>query len=276
MTAIDYETEYDNRARVPEHPQIFAGWATDSKSYRARLTASRQARMSYGPTAREIIDLFDAGPTAPLAVFIHGGWWRNFEPSLFSHLAAGLNAHGIGVALPGYNLCPQVSIAEIVEEMRRALLALWRRYSKRMLVFGHSAGGHLTAALLATDWTALDATAPSDLVPAGYAISGVFDLTPLVQVSMNRDFRLDEDGARQISPVLWPAPRGRVLDAVVGAWESSEFLRQSRLIADMWGKAGVATRYEEIAGTNHFTVLDPLADPNSAMVGRLLALTPKP
>jgi arylformamidase len=276
MTAIDYEAEYDNRARVPEHPQIFARWATDSQSYRARLPTSRQARISHGATVREIVDLFDARPDAPLAVFIHGGWWRNFEPSLFSHFAAGLNAHGIGVALPGYNLCPQVSIAHIIHEMRRALLALWRRYGRRMLAFGHSAGGHLTAVLLATDWPALDATAPADLVPAGYAISGVYDLTPLVHVSMNQDLRLDADSARKISPALWPAPRGRVLDAVVGARESSEFLRQSRVIADIWGKAGVATRYEEITGADHFTVLDPLTDPNSAMVARLLALVPEP
>ena len=276
VTGINYEAEYDNRARVPEHPQIFARWATDSASYRARLPAPRQVRMSYGPTPREIIDLFDARPDAPLAVFIHGGWWRNFEPSLFSHLAGGLNAHGIGVALPGYNLCPQVSIADIIEEMRCALLSLWRRYGKRMLVLGHSAGGHLTATLLATDWPARDATAPADLVPAGYAISGVYDLAPLVHVSMNQDFRLDVDGARKISSVSWPAPRGSVLDAVVGARESNEFLRQSRIIADVWGKAGVATRYEEIAGANHFTVLDPLTDPDSAMVARLLALMPKP
>jgi arylformamidase len=276
MTAIDYEAEYDNRARVPEHPQIFARWATDSQAYRARWPASRQARISYGPTVREVIDLFDARSDAPLAVFIHGGWWRNFEPSLFSHFAAGLNAHGIGVALPGYNLCPQVSIADIIEEMRRALLALWHRYGKRMLVLGHSAGGHLTAALLATDWPARDATAPADLVPAGYAISGVFDLVPLVQVSMNQDFRLDVDGARKISPVSWPAPRGSVLDAVVGARESNEFLRQSRIIVDAWGKAGVITRYEEIAGADHFTILDPLTNPDSAMVARLLALMPKP
>jgi arylformamidase len=275
MTAIDYETEYDNRARVPEHPQIFARWATDSESYRAQLPGSRQARMSYGSAPREVIDLFDVRPDAPLAVFIHGGWWRNFEPSLFSHLAGGLNAHGIGVALPGYNLCPQVSIADIIEEMRQALLALWRRHGKRMLVLGHSAGGHLTATLLATDWPVLDTTAPADLVPAGYAISGVFDLAPLVHVSMNQDLRLDADSARKISPVLWPAPRGRVLDAVVGALESNEFLRQSHIIADTWGKAGVATRYEEIADANHFTVLDPLTDPNSAMVARLLALMPK-
>jgi arylformamidase len=276
MAAIDYETEYDNRARVPEHPQIFAGWAKDADAYRARVAASRQGRMSYGPTPREIIDLFDARPDTPLAVFIHGGWWRNFEPALFSHLAGGLNAHGIGVALPGYNLCPQVSIADIIEEMRRALLTLWHRYGKRMLVLGHSAGGHLTAALMATDWPARDAAAPADLVPAGYAISGVFDLVPLVRIAMNQDFRLDDDRARSISPVLWPAPRGGILDAVVGALESNEFLRQSRIIADTWGTAGVATRYEEIAGANHFTVLDPLTDPDSAMVARLLALMPKP
>jgi len=275
MTGIDYEKEYDNRARVPEHPEIFARWATDSESYRARLSAQRQARMSYGPTPREIIDLFDARADGPLAVFIHGGWWRNFEPSLFSHLAAGLNAHGIGVALPGYNLCPQVRIADIIEEMRRALLSLWHRYGRRVLVFGHSAGGHLTAVLLATNWPALDATAPADLVPIGYAISGVFDLAPLVHVSMNQDFRLDADAARKISPVLWPAPRGRVLDAVVGAYESNEFLRQSRIIVDAWGNGGAITRYEEIAGANHFTVLDALTDPNSAMVTRLLALMPK-
>jgi arylformamidase len=274
MSTIDYEAEYDNRARVPEHPQIFARWAVDSKAYRARLPASRQARISYGATPREVVDLFDVRPEAPLAVFIHGGWWRNFDPSLFSHFAGGLNAHGLGVAVAGYNLCPQVSIAHIVDEMRRALLALWQRYGKRMLVFGHSAGGHLTAAMVATDWPALDGTAPADLAPAGYAISGVFDLAPLVQVSVNQDLRLDPDSARQCSPVLWPAPRGRVLDAVVGADESSEFLRQSRLIADIWGKAGVATRFEEIVGTNHFTVLDPLTDKDSAMVARLVALAP--
>jgi len=275
MTAIDYEAEYDNRARVPEHPQIFARWATDSASYRARLPASRQARISYGLTAREVIDLFDARPNAPLAVFIHGGWWRNFDPSLFSHCAAGLNAHGIGVAVAGYNLCPQVSITHIIDEMRRALITLWQRYHRRMLVFGHSAGGHLTAALLATDWPALDASTPADMVAAGYAISGVFDLAPLIHVSMNQDLRLDADAAQKSSPALWPAPQGRVLDAVVGAEESSEFLRQSRLIADVWGTAGVATRYEAFAGANHFTVLAPLTDPDSAMVARLAALTPK-
>jgi arylformamidase len=142
-------------------------------------------------------------------------------------------------------------------------------------VFGHSAGGHLTAAMAATNWPALDATAPADMVPAGYAISGLFDLAPLLHTSVNQDLRLDADGARELSPALWPAPQCCVFDAVVGADESAEFLRQSRLIADAWGGAGSVTRFEAVASANHFTVLDPLTDPGSAMVARLAALAPK-
>jgi arylformamidase len=105
----------------------------------------------------------------------------------------------------------------------------------------------------------------------GYAISGVFDLTPLVHVSMNQELRLDEAEARRVSPLFWPLPSGRVLDAVVGGAESDEFRRQSRIVADGWrGKA--QTRYEEIPGANHFTVIDPLKDANSKMVARLTDL----
>jgi arylformamidase len=276
MANIDYESEYNNRARVPEHPQIFAQWARDAAAYRA-LSGSRHVRMSYGDSARQTIDLFRAGTgaDAPLAVFIHGGWWRSLEPASFSHMAAGLNAHGIDVAVPGYDLSPQVGIADIIEEMRAALLLLWQTYGKRMLAYGHSAGGHLSAAMMATDWAAVAPGTPADLVPVGYGISGVFDLLPLVGVSMNADFRLDAAGAKAVSPLHWRAPSGFTFDAVVGALESSEFLRQSRDFADAWGEAGVATRYEEIAGTNHFTVLAPLVEPDSAMVRRLVALAAK-
>ncbi len=262
MTAIDYEKEYDNRARCRSTRGFSPSGRRTRRPYRAKIGAARQSRTDYGPTPRQFIDIFTATPDAPLAVFIHGGWWRGFDPTLFSHLAGGLNAHGISVALPGYDLCPQVGIADIIAQVRHAVLHLWRLHGKRMLVFGNSAGGHLTAVLMATDWPALAASAPADLVPAGYAISGVFDLVPLIQVSMNRDFRLNEDSAKAVSPLLWPAPRGKVLDAVVGGLESNEFLRQSRAIADAWGHGGAVTRYKEIAGANHFTVLKPLADPS--------------
>jgi arylformamidase len=143
------------------------------------------------------------------------------------------------------------------------------------MVYGHSAGGHLAGAMVATDWQARYPKAPPDLIPSAYSISGLFDLTPLVGVPMAQDLRLDADGVRSVSPLFWPAPAGRVFDAVVGSLESSEFLRQSRTVAETWGKAGAHTRYEPISGTNHFTVIDPLADPKSAMVGRLAELAQK-
>jgi arylformamidase len=273
---IDYEAEYNNRARVPEHPEIFARWTREAEDYRAEAMKERRAELglSYGSSLRQFIDLFSArrAVTAPLALFIHGGYWRSLDPSLFSHMARGLNAHDVTVAVVGYDLCPEVTIAEIIEQIRHACLFLWLRTGQRMMIYGHSAGGHLAATMLATEWQARYPKAPPDLVPAAYSISGLFDLAPLVSIPMAQDLRLDESEARSVSPLFWPAPKGRPFDAVVGALESSEFLRQSRTIADSWGKAGAQTRYEAIPGANHFTVIDALADPHSAMVGRLAEL----
>jgi arylformamidase len=273
---VDYETEYNNRARVPEHPDIFARWAREAEDYRAEAMKERRAELglSYGESLRQFIDLFSPRPgvTAPLALFIHGGYWRSLDPSLFSHMARGLNSRGVAVAVVGYDLCPEVTIAEIIEQIRHACLFLWLRTGRRMMIYGHSAGGHLAGAMVATDWHERYPKAPADLVPAAYSISGLFDLTPLVHVTMAQDLHLDDAQALQVSPLFWPAPAGRVFDAVVGGLESSEFLRQSRVIAEAWGKAGARTRYEEIAGTNHFTVIDALPDPQSAMVARLAEL----
>jgi arylformamidase len=271
---IDYEVEYDNRARVPEHVDIFARWHREAQDYRA---AAHNAKLGigYGPSMRRTIDLFPAkdDDKAPLAMFIHGGWWRTLAPSEFSQMAAGPNARGITVAVVGYDLCPNCAITDIIDQMRVACLYLWRKRRQRIFIYGHSAGGHLAACMVATDWKALASDAPADLVPSAYAISGVFDLLPLVHVSQNVDLRLDETEARRVSPLYWKVPAGRSLDAVVGALESSEFLRQSKSVAEAWRQAHALTRYEEIAGTNHFTVIDLLNDPNSAMTARVAALS---
>ncbi len=275
--SIDYEAEYNNRARVPEHPEIFARWARAAEDYRAQAMKERRAELglSYGESPRQFIDLFAASaPAPPLALFVHGGYWRSLEPSLFSHMARGLNERGVSVAVTGYDLCPHVTIADIIEQIRHACIFLWLRTGQRMMVFGHSAGGHLAGAMVATDWPTLYPRA-GDLVPAAYSISGLFDLTPLVGISMNQDLRLDDASARAASPLYWPAPKGRMFDAVVGGEESSEFLRQSRMVADTWSKAGVLARYEAIGATNHFTVIDALVDPDSAMVARLAELAGK-
>jgi arylformamidase len=276
MADVDYEAEYNNRARVPEHAEIFLRWAREAENYCADMLKEGRAELhlSYGNSPRETVDLFfpPSAADAPLAMFVHGGWWRSLEASSFSQMARGLNGHGVAVAVAGYDLCPIVSIADIVEQIRRACAFLWQRYNRRMLVYGHSAGGHLAGAMVATDWRSLYPKAPADLVPAGYAISGVFDLSPLIRISVNQDLRLDAESAHRLSPLSWPVAADRVFDAVVGALESSEFKRQSRSLVEAWRQAGAQTRYEEVPGTNHFTVIDALVDPQSAMVARIAEL----
>jgi arylformamidase len=275
MAALDLETEYSPRVTVTDHAEIFARWAREAENYRADMLKGGKAELglSYGDTPRQFIDLFlpAAGETAPLVMFIHGGYWRAMDPSFHSHMARGLNERGFAVAVVGYALCPIVTIADIIEQIRRACAFLWQRFGRRLLVSGHSAGGHLTAAMVATDWQKLWPKVPSDLVPAGYAISGVFDVTPLVNTSMNQDFRLEAEEARRISPIFWPVPPGRTLDATVGDLESSEFKRQSRSMADAWQQAKAETRYAELPG-NHFTVIEALVDPRNAMVARIAEL----
>jgi arylformamidase len=274
--AIDYEVEYNNRARVPEHPEIFARWQREAAAYRDEASKDGRAELGirFGSTPRQIVDLFlpnGGAAGAPLAMFIHGGYWRSLEPAMFSQLARGMNARGVTVAVSGYDLVPQVSIADIMAQTQAACLYLWKRFGSRIMVSGHSAGGHLAGCMVATDWKKFDANAPTDLVPAAYSISGLFDLTPLTHLAGNAEFKLTEASAKAISPLFWPAPKGKTFDAVVGGIESSEFLRQSKVIADAWGKEN-ETRYEAIPGMNHFTVCDAMTDPNSAMTARLTAL----
>jgi arylformamidase len=270
----DLEAEYSPRISVPDHAEIFARWAREAELYRADTLKAGRAELglSYGDTPRQFIDLFlpAAGDSAPLVLFIHGGYWRAMDPSFHSIHARGLNTHGFAVAVVGYDLCPVVAIADIVEQIRRACIFLWQRFGRRMMVCGHSAGGHLTAAMVATDWPALYPKAPADLIPAGYAISGLFDLTPLVGLSINQDLRLTADEARRISPIFWPLPSGRVFDAAVGDLETAAFKSQSRALSEAW-KAEAAVRYAEPPG-NHFTVIDALADPASPMVARIAEL----
>jgi arylformamidase len=265
---IDYEVEYNNRARVPEHPSLIAGWVRDAAAYREK----RPPRViSYGPGPRNTIDFFAGGDNGPIVVFIHGGYWQAFDGSFFSHLAGGLNAHGIDVALPSYDLCPAVTIDRIIQQMRAATREL-ARLGRPLVISGHSAGGHLAACMLATDWPALDASLPRDLVRAVYSISGLFDFGPMLKTYVNDAMRLDEATARDASPLFWSAPRLGSLDAVVGANESAEYYRQSRSIVEVWGAAGLATRFAAVPDTNHFTVIAPLADPDSPMVARLREL----
>ena len=265
---LDLEAEYNNRARVPEHPVHIAGWQRDSAAYRE--SARCELDLSYGPGERNRLDLFhpqggDAG--GPVVLFIHGGYWQALDKSTSSHLARGANERGLTVAIPSYTLAPAATLAAIVAEIETAADFVIERLGRPLVVSGHSAGGHLAACLMAR---------PDALrrpVRAAMPISGLFDLPPLVPTSINKALGLSLEEARSLSPLEWAPPTSGHLIAVVGGAESSEFLRQSRAIVERWGQAGVATRYHEVPGAHHFDVIAGLANPNDPLVDMFVELS---
>lgn len=269
MTAkeLDLEAEYNVRARVPELPAYIEGWQRDSAAYRE--SAHCHLDLSYGPSERHRLDLFhpqsgDAG--GPVVLFIHGGYWQALDKSTSSHLARGANERGLTVAIPSYTLAPAAKLADIVAEMEAAANFVMQRTGRPLVVSGHSAGGHLTACLMAR---------PDNLrmpVRAAMPISGLFDLPPLVPTSINKALGLNPEEAHCMSPLEWNPPRDGRLIAVVGGAESSEFLRQSHAIVARWGQSGIATEYREVPDANHFDVIAGLADPDDPLVDMLVKL----
>ncbi len=232
---------------MPEHPAIIAGWARDAAAFREVVPPRVQP---YGSSPRQAMDIFGLAD-APVALFIHGGYWQKLDRSFFSHMARGLLAHGVAVAVLGYDLCPQVTLREIVAQCRAACAAL----PGPALAFGHSAGGHLSAMLLA-----------GGDVPAALPVSGVFDVTPLRHTTIGDALRLDAEEAHALSPLFMPAPAGR-MHAVVGGAESGAFRGQTQAMAQAWGASA-----EELPGENHFTVIASLAEPDGALTRAALRL----
>ncbi len=255
---LDLEAEYNNRARCPDHPAVMARWKASAEAARA---AHPPVEIAYGDGPRERMDLFLAGEGRPIAVFLHGGYWQALDKNWFSGIAPALLANGVGLAVPSYDLAPQVRLGRILDQVRTALDRLREETGALPVVFGHSAGGHMAAAMLS-----------EGRASAGVAISGVFDLRPLIPTSLNAALGLEEVEAAALSPIDWPVPAGAVLDCVVGGAESPEFIRQSRDMADRWGKAGAETRFEALQALDHFTVLDPLFDADSALIRRIASL----
>jgi arylformamidase len=260
---------------TPEHLSISERWSILAAAY--RLAGDTQLNQSYGPRERHRYDLFHAADKeqAPLVVYIHGGHWQGGDRRDYSFVARELNANGITVAIPSYSLCPVASVMEIADEIQLCLATLWKRSKKRPTVVGHSAGGHLAAEMLARDWRRF-AGVPGDLVRTGYAMSGIFDLGPLIRTDLNEVLGLTPGTARAVSPLFRPPPpRGRRFVAAVGTDEDEELLRQGRAIAANWSKVGIEASCEVVAGTNHLTIIDELITPDSSILNQIVALARK-
>ena len=271
-----FDKQYNNRARIPEHPAILQRWSDDSQ--RARALHPEMIEAEYGSQPRERLDVFPAAAAAsPVLVYLHGGYWRALDKRDQSFIAPPFVERGAMVVLPDYDLCPSVTIEQIVLQTVQTLVWVHRHAAEhggdpeRIVVAGHSAGGQLAAMMLACDWRAVSSDLPADLVKSAMSISGVHDLRPLVHVPfLKNDLRLDAASARKLSPALLPAPPGRLV-AVVGGDESEEFQRQMALIAECWKSPTVVTSMV-VAGDNHMTVLGQLADPASDVFAEALRL----
>ena len=264
-----YSREYNNRALVADNEKWVEQWLQGSEHARATMTCHLDQR--YGTAPGETMDLFPARKgDGSCMMFIHGGYWRSRDKRDFSFLAPSWVDAGVSLAIVNYDLCPAVTVEEIVRQMLRASRWLWLHAEEygmdedRLYVSGHSAGGHLTAMMMAAVWPAFDPALPKDLFKGGLAISGIYDLRPMVQVDwLNGDLRLDEAAAIKASPAfLPPATRAPVMTCV-GGDESSEFKRQNALLREAW-KGTVASDIA-MPGRNHFSVLDGLAERSSAL-----------
>jgi len=263
MDRAALDAAYDNANTVKESAAIMAAFRARSDAFRAAHPQSLDIR--YGEAERNRIDVFPAGKERPLLVFIHGGYWQRRSKDDFSFLAAGPMANGIGVALVGYTLAPEKRLDGIVAEIFSALDFLKRNNNARLIVAGWSAGGHLTAMALS-----------HPAVSAGLAISGIYDLEPMRLSYINDKLKLDEAEQKRNSPMLLQQASKPLIVAWGGA-ELPELQRQSSEYGALRAHQGLPGRAEPLAGHDHFSILETLADPRGALAGMVseLALLPK-
>lgn len=260
-----HDSQYNNRARVPGFADTLARWAQASAAARDGLV--HRLDISFGESPAERLDLFPAQqPGSPVLVFMHGGYWRSLDKADHSFIAPAFVQAGAAVVVTNYGLCPAVSIEQIALQTAQALVWTWRNAAEfggdpsRIVVVGHSAGGHLATMMLSCRWKELGDDLPQRLVTGAMSLSGVFDLEPLrLAPFVQCDLHLTPPSVRRLSPAFFPRPRGP-LYALVGGDESEEFIRQSHLIRDQWGPSTVPV-CETVIGANHFNILHDLADP---------------
>jgi arylformamidase len=263
------DAQYNLRAAVPEHLTYFARYEAESAALRARWPG--RLDLSYGPTPRQGIDLFLPGISdPPLLVFIHGGYWQSRDRKDFSFVAGPLLERGVAVALIGYDLAPTVRMDTIVAQIRAGLAWLHRHApdhgcdAQRFYLAGHSAGGHLAAMALATDWRTFGL--PEDMIKGVCAISGIFDLEPIRRCYLNDVVGLDADEARRNSPIH-QAMHGRCpVTVAVGELETRAFHEQSRTFAARLEGEGWPCELLVQPGVDHFGIIMSMAEPDAPLV----------
>ena len=278
--ADELYAQYNNRAQISEEDLAAIKDYQNARSADYRANAERKhLDVAYGDDPRERLDLFlPQNDGAPLLAFIHGGYWQWNDKEGFEFLAEELNAHGAAFANIEYSLCPSVTLAELTNQCRRAIAHLWKEagtygYDRdRIVVSGHSAGGHLTAMMQATDWPAFDPALPAAAVAAGLPISGIYDVEAIRLTPLNDAVRLQPEDVAEVSPMfLTPHTRSPAIIAF-GGNEYDEFDRQASDLAKTWADQGVETSTLNLPGRDHFTALSALAETDHELFAAALKL----
>ena len=259
---MDWDDAYSNGAYIEGAEGYPPRWEREAAAF--RKTTDAELDVAYGEGARHKFDLFRPSGTAKgLLVFVHGGYWMVFDKSYWSHFARAAVELGWAVALPSYDLAPDVRISEITKQVAAAVAKACALVDGPVVLAGHSAGGHLVARMICDGVLPEDAAARvTRVVP----ISPLADLRPLMKTAMNDKLRLDAAEADAESP-MWHAPRAGVgLTVLVGAAERPAFLDQARWLSEAWGCDLVVA-----GGKHHFDVIDAFADPDCDMARMLFS-----
>jgi arylformamidase len=269
------DSQYNILGLIPEAQEVFSRYRSNSQALRNRCGALAYLNLAYGDDELQALDYFRADVEGrPLVIFIHGGYWRSQDKSWFSYVAEPFLQQGLNVAVVNYRLAPAARLDAIVEDVRLAILWLYRNAADlgfdadRIHVCGSSAGGHLTVEMLATDWVSRDA--PVDLVKSGCALSGIFDLEPIRLCFLNKVIDLDITEARRNSPLYHLPQNLAPLILAVGGIESAEFQRQQNRFAAACRSSRQPVLVVSQEGGNHFDMVDRLADRRSEIFSAFL------
>src|SRR5262245_17581798 len=262
------DREYDNRQKVANSAELLAWYATESE--RTRRTLPCRLDVAYGPSAAETLDVFlPRAAGAPVQIFIHGGYWHRLDKADFSYVARGFVPGGAAVVVINYALMPTVDMDELVRQCRAAVAWVHANASSfggdphRLFISGHSAGGHLVAMLMVTEWASFGA--PPDTVKGGCAISGLYDLEPIRLCYLNDVLALTPADVARHSPVRLAPPRSGALILALGDLEGPEYHRQTDDLAEAWARRGFTSEVMHLPGHDHFTVAVQLAEPKSEL-----------
>jgi arylformamidase len=257
--------QYNNRAGVLDFAEIVQQW--EDRSEQVRRCAKLFQDVRYGRNGREQLDIFPAPrPGSPIQAFFHGGYWQAMDKRMAHFLVDGFSKLQVTTVFVNYPLAPQASLDEIVTSCRNAIVWLYYHVAeyggdpKRIYVSGSSAGGHIVAMLMATNWKEFAEDLPQDLIKGGCAISGLFDLTPIQLCYVNDNLGMDEATAQRNSPILLSPTCNSPLIISVGELESDEFHSQSREFSKVWSQKEIPITQLTLAQVNHFTILEQLTD----------------